>query len=198
MSNLKTQIIAEAKALKVEGLTSIQAGSFGVSHNAGETATACYAYAYKEGTRPTDLERPKNKISTATEASYAGWQAVARAKVWSAQDAAFMELPAPARDDKTAKAEAARDRRKALSDKVSNAIKTYRRGLVTQDKLANPDAYKTDSSAKGPKAATEILAQHIANAIKTLQGDKAFPDDFAQTDAVAQLLAFQRAHKLGN
>ena len=50
MSNLKTQIIAEAKALKVEGLTSIQAGSFGVSHNAGETATACYAYAYKEGT----------------------------------------------------------------------------------------------------------------------------------------------------
>ena len=96
------------------------------------------------------------------------------------------------------KAEAARDRRKALSDKVSNAIKTYRRGLVTQDKLANPDAYKTDSAAKGPKAATEILAQHIANAIKTLQGDKAFPDDFAQTDAVAQLLAFQRAHKLGN
>ena len=189
-------IVAEAKALRVDGLTDIQAGTFGVSHNAGETATACYAYAYKEGGRPTDLERPKNKASTATEASYAGWQAVARTKVWAPKDVAFMELPAPARDDKTAQADAARDKRKALSDKVSNALKTYKRGLITQDKLANPDAYKTDAEAKGPKLAMEILAGHINNAVKTLQGDKVFPDGFAHDDAVAQLVAFQNFHRL--
>ena len=189
-------IVAEAKELRIDGLTDIQAGTFGVSHNAGETATACYAYAYKEGGRPTDLERPKNKASTATDASYAGWQAVARTKVWAPKDVAFMELPAPARDDKTAQADAARDKRKALSDKVSNALKTYKRGLITQDKLANPDAYKTDTEAKGPKLAIAQLAAHITNAIKTLQGDKVFPDNFAHDDAIAQLVAFQNFHKL--
>ena len=190
-------IVAEAKALRVDGLTDIQAGTFGVSHNAGETATACYAYAYKEGGRPTDLERPKNKASTATDASYAGWQAVARTKVWAPKDVAFMELPAPAKDDKTEKAEAIRDRRTKLSNKVSNALKTYKRGLITQDKLANPDAYKTDTTeAKGPKLAMEILAGHINNAVKTLQGDKVFPDGFAHDDAVAQLVAFQNFHRL--
>ena len=196
MTTFKALISAEAKTLNIDDLTDIQVGTFGVSHNAGETATACYAYAYKEGGRPTDLERPKNKASTATEASYTAWQVVARAKVWAPKDVAFMELPAPARDDKTEQADAARGKRKELSDKVSNALKTYKRGLITQDKLANPDAYKTDTEAKGPKLAIEQLAAHITNAIKTLQGDKVFPDNFAHDDAIAQLVAFQNFHKL--
>ena len=79
---------------------------------------------------------------------------------------------------------------------MSNALKTYKRGLITQDKLANPDAYKTDTEAKGPKLAIEQLAAHITNAIKTLQGDKVFPDNFAHDDAIAQLVAFQNFHKL--
>ena len=194
INSVASIVTSEAKRLNIAGLTATQAGTFGASHNASETASAVYAYAYQQGIRPTDLERPKNKTSTGTEESYAGWQAVARAKVLTKADLAFMDTPAPARDNKTMAADAARDKRKALSDKVSNALKTYRRGLVTQDKLAEPDAYKAEPST--PKLAIELLSQHITNALATLQGDKEFPNSLDHAMAVAHLQAYQKAHGL--
>ena len=179
---------------KVEGLNATQVGAFAASNNVGETQSAIYVMAYAKGMRPTDLERVKNKISTATDASYKGWQQAAELIAWTDKERAIWNGPTPLKSDKSKKAEALRDARSTISDKKSSALRTFKRGLTTQDKAANPEAYKKGPTEK--KTPFEQLSAHIQNALNVVQGDKTLPDNCKADEIASILLAMQKVHKL--
>lgn len=185
---LNERLINAGNKLGVQSLTPIEAGGIQASRAAEDALVSIYAEMYKAGVRPTDYLSHKNKESTATEEEYAERGKVAYLAVYNPKERKELatKLPKDATD-------AAKAARKALQDRKTAHLKTVRRGLITQDKLNNPEAYN-----KGPdnrKEAIERLGIAFDTVLKILQGD-GLPDWFNTVDCTAVILAAQKTYRV--
>ena len=92
--------------------------------------------------------------------------------------------------DATAEEKAAR---KQLQDRKTELLKTIRRGLITQDKINNPEAYATGAADR--KEAIEKLGIAIDTAEKIMQGE-GLPEWFDAPEAVAVIKAFRKKYRV--
>ena len=168
--------------LDANGITTLEAGAMQTIHKTSGTMTATYQVMYSSGILPTDYISHKNKESTASAEQYAERKRVAAMICYTKAERASLaaKLPSDATDAQKAS-------RKKLQDRATELLKTIRRGLVTQDKLANPQ----EAKANERKTAFESLQAKVAECIKLMQGDRPFPDDFDHDTAVATLIGYQ-------
>ena len=185
---LNERLINAGNKLGVQSLTPIEAGGIEASRKGEELLVSIYAEMYNAGIRPTDYLSPTNKHCTATEAEYEERGKVAFLAVYNPKERKELATKLP--KGATAEAKAAR---KSLQDRKTAHLKTVRRGLITQDKLHNPEAYK-----KGPndrKQPIDQLGDAFNTVLKILQGD-GLPDWFNTVDCTAVVLAAQKTYKI--
>ena len=185
---LNERLINAGNKLGVQSLLPIEAGGIQASRAAEDVLVSIYAEMYKAGVRPTDYLSHKNKESTATEEEYAERGKVAALVVYNPKERKELATKLP--KDATAEAKTAR---KSLQDRRTEHLKTVRRGLITQDKLHNPENYE-----KGPdnrKEPIEKFSIAFDTALKILQGD-GLPEWFNTVDCTAVMLAAQKTYKI--
>ncbi len=187
-STLNERLINAGNKLGVQSITPIEAGGIEASRKAEDVLVSIYAEMYNAGIRPTDYLSPTNKLCTATEKEYEERGKVAFLAVYNPKERKELATKLP--KDATLEAKAARAK---LQNRRTDHLKTVRRGLITQDKLHNPEAYKKGSDDR--KEAIEKLGIAFATALKILQGD-GLPDWFNTPDCTAVLLAAQKTYKI--
>ena len=185
---LNERLVNAGNKLGVQSLLPIEAGGIEASRKAEEVLVSIYAEMYNAVIRPTDYLSTTNKLSTSTEAEYEERGKVAFLAVYNPKERKELatKLPKDATD-------AAKAARKSLQNRRTDHLKTVRRGLITQDKLHNPEAYE-----KGPdqrKEAIEKLGIAFDTVLKILQGD-GLPDWFNTPDCTAVILAAQKTYKV--
>jgi len=185
---LNAKLIGMGEKLGVNTLTPLEAGGIEASRVAEDTLVSIYAEMYNAGIRPTDYLSPTNKLCTATEKEYEERGKVAFLAVYNPKERKELATKLP----KGASAEAAKARAK-LQNRRTDHLKTVRRGLITQDKLHNPEAYK--KGAEDRKEAIEKLGDAFTTVLKILQGD-GLPEWFNTPDCTAVVLAAQKTYKI--
>jgi len=168
--------------LGVETISALEAGGMKAAHAAEGKLAATYAAMYAAGILPSDYLSHKNRESTASAEQYAERGAIAAMICYTAAERSQLAVKLP--KDATDAEKAAR---KALQDRKTELLKTIRRGLTTQDKLANPEAY---GGAAERKEAIERLAIAIETAEKIIQGD-GLPEWFDAPEAIADIKALR-------
>jgi hypothetical protein len=159
-----------------------------VSEN-GKKLAATYAVMYSFGIRPSDYITPKSKGSTATTELWADRYAVASMLCYSPAELA--ELDAPMAKDATLEQKAAR---KALQERKKDLMRTIKRGLTTQDKKQNPEAYESDG-ANERKTSLEKLAIAFGTIEKIAQGE-GLPEWFDVPEFCAIIAATRKKFKI--
>ena len=185
---LNEKLISMGKKLGTTSILPLEAGGIEASRAAEHTLVCIYAEMYDAGIRPTDYLSPTNKLCTASEKEYEERGKVAALAVYTAKERKELATKMP--KGATAEAKAAR---KTLQGRRTEHLKTVRRGLITQDKLHNPEAYKKGSDDR--KEAIEKLGEAFDTALKILQGD-GLPDWFNTPDCTAILLAAQKKYEV--
>ena len=189
----KFEAILEAAGVKLAPLcghiSSLEAGAMqSVSTNTGKLA-ATYAVMWGAGIRPSDYITPKSKGSTATTEQWADRYAVASMLCYTKAELA--ELDAPMVKDATLEQKAAR---KALQERKKDLMRTIKRGLTTQDKLHNPEAYEGDG-ANERKTSLEKLAIAFGTIEKIAQGE-GLPEWFDVPEFCAIIAATRKKFKI--
>ena len=187
-TTLNERLVNAGNKLNVQSIKPIEAGGIEASRKAEDVLVSIYAEMYNAGIRPTDYLSPTNKLCTATQEEYDERGKVAFLAVYSPKERKELATKLP--KGATAEAKAAR---KTLQGRRTEHLKTVRRGLITQDKLHNPEAYK--KGADDRKEAIEKLGDAFYTALKILQGD-GLPDWFNTPDCTAVLLAAQKTYKV--
>jgi hypothetical protein len=141
------------------------------------------------GIRPSDYITPKSKGSTATAEQWADRYAVASMLCYTKAELA--ELEAPMAKDATLEQKA---ERKALQERKKDLMRTIKRGLTTQDKLHNPEAYEGDG-ANERKTSLEKLAIAFGTIEKIAQGE-GLPDWFDVPEFCAIIAATRKKFKI--
>ena len=183
----------EAAGIKLASLcgniSTLEAGAMqSVSEN-GKKLAATYAVMYSSGIRPSDYITPKSKGSTATAEQWDDRYAVASRLCYSPAELA--ELDAPMAKDATLEQKAAR---KALQERKKDLMRTIKRGLTTQDKLHNPEAYEGDG-ANERKTSLEKLAIAFGTIEKIAQGE-GLPEWFDVPEFCAVIAATRKKFKI--
>jgi len=183
----------EAAGIKLAPLcghiSSLEAGSMqSVKASTGVLALT-YAVMWGAGIRPSDYITPKSKGSTATAEQWADRYAVASMLCYSPAELA--ELDAPMAKDATLEQKAAR---KALQERKKDLMRTIKRGLTTQDKLHNPEAYEGDG-ANERKTSLEKLAIAFGTIEKIAQGE-GLPEWFDVPEFCAIIAATRKKFKI--
>jgi hypothetical protein len=184
----------EAAGIKLAPLcghiSSLEAGSMqSVSEN-GKTLVATYSVMWGAGIRPSDYITPKSKGSTATTEQWADRYAVASMLCYSPAELA--ELDAPMAKDATLEQKAAR---KALQERKKDLMRTIKRGLTTQDKKQNPEAYELARCANERKTSLEKLAIAFGTIEKIAQGE-GLPEWFDVPEFCAIIAATRKKFKI--
>jgi len=188
VTDMKTMFTETGATYNVEGIGAFEVGAMQSAKAGTEALVSTYALMVGANILPSDYLSFKNRESTASEAQW-------KARIEAASQICYTpaeraELETKALKDAT---QEQKDKRKALQTKAGNLLKNIRTGLTNAHKLANPELYKSDDKgANEPKIAIETLAKQIGEALKTLRGDKVFPDNFAHDDAVAVLVGFEK------
>jgi len=188
VTDMKTMFTETGATYNVEGIGAFEVGAMQSAKAGTEALVSTYALMVGANILPSDYLSFKNRESTASEAQW-------KARIEAASQICYTpaeraELETKALKDAT---QEQKDKRKALQTKAGNLLKNIRTGLTNAHKLANPELYKSDDNgANEPKVAIETLAKQIGEALKTLRGDKVFPDNFAHDDAVAVLVGFEK------
>jgi ATP/maltotriose-dependent transcriptional regulator MalT len=183
----------EAAGIKLAPLcghiSSLEAGAMqSVKASTGVLALT-YAVMWGAGIRPSDYITPKSKGSTATTEQWADRYAVASMLCYSPAELA--ELDAPMAKDATLEQKAAR---KALQERKKDLMRTIKRGLTTQDKLHNPEAYESDG-ANERKTSLEKLAIVFGTIEKIAQGE-GLPEWFDVPEFCAIIAATRKKFKI--
>jgi ATP/maltotriose-dependent transcriptional regulator MalT len=183
----------EAAGIKLAPLcghiSSLEAGSMqSVKASTGVLALT-YAVMWGAGIRPSDYITPKSKGSTATTEQWADRYTVASMLCYSPAELA--ELDAPMAKDATLEQKAAR---KALQERKKDLMRTIKRGLTTQDKLHNPEAYEGDG-ANERKTSLEKLAIAFGTIEKIAQGE-GLPEWFDVPEFCAVIAATRKKFKI--
>jgi hypothetical protein len=183
----------EAAGIKLAPLcghiSSLEAGSMqSVKASTGVLALT-YAVMWGAGIRPSDYITPKSKGSTATAEQWADRYAVASMLCYSPAELA--ELDAPMAKDATLEQKAAR---KALQERKKDLMRTIKRGLTTQDKKHNPEAYESDG-ANERKTSLEKLAIAFGTIEKIAQGE-GLPEWFDVPEFCAIIAATRKKFKI--
>jgi ATP/maltotriose-dependent transcriptional regulator MalT len=183
----------EAAGIKLAPLcghiSSLEAGSMqSVKASTGVLALT-YAVMWGAGIRPSDYITPKSKGSTATTEQWADRYTVASMLCYSPAELA--ELDAPMAKDATLEQKAAR---KALQERKKDLMRTIKRGLTTQDKLHNPEAYEGDG-ANERKTSLEKLAIAFGTIEKIAQGE-GLPEWFDVPEFCAIIAATRKKFKI--
>ena len=188
VNDMKTMFTATGETYNVEGIPAFEVGAMQSAKAGTEALVSTYALMVGSGILPSDYLSHKNRESTASKVQWAARLDAASQICYSPAERA--ELATKALKDAT---QDQKDARKKLQDKAGNLLKNIRTGLTNAHKTANPELYKSDDNgANEPKVAIETLAKQIGEALKTLRGDKVFPDNFAHDDAVAVLVGFEK------
>jgi len=188
VNDMKAMFTETGATYNVEGIGAFEVGAMQSAKAGTEALVSTYALMVGANILPSDYLSFKNRESTASEAQW-------KARIEAASQICYTpaeraELETKALKDAT---QEQKDKRKALQTKAGNLLKNIRTGLTNAHKLANPELYKSDDKgANEPKIAIETLAKQIGEALKTLRGDKVFPDNFAHDDAVAVLVGFEK------
>ena len=172
---------------KPDGITTLEAGAMHQVYSAGNTMTLTYSIMFTSGLRASDYISHKSKDSTASKEQYIERRRVVSMLVYTAAERASLALPA-----NKFVTQAAKDARKSLQGRVTEKLNTIRKGLVTQDKQANPQPVEAKSNER--KAAIAVLGEHITKAISLLQSDRPFPDTFDHDVACATLIAYKKTY----
>ena len=183
----------EAAGIKLAPLcghiSSLEAGSMqSVKASTGVLALT-YAVMWGAGIRPSDYITPKSKGSTATTEQWADRYTVASMLCYSPAELA--ELDAPMAKDATLEQKA---ERKALQERKKDLMRTIKRGLTTQDKLHNPEAYEGDG-ANERKTSLEKLAIAFGTIEKIAQGE-GLPEWFDVPEFCAIIAATRKKFKI--
>ena len=151
---------------------------------------------FEQGIRGNDWRKGKD-MPEAHKKAYAERLAFYGQAVWTKEEKAELALPAPKKENFETEGDflVAQKARKALQDKPSTKMKNLAKRFDTLAKQ-NGEIETPAGNPKTPKTGMEVLSSHIQNALKTLQGDKAFPDTFEHDEAVAILMAFQKKFRL--
>jgi ATP/maltotriose-dependent transcriptional regulator MalT len=170
-------------------ISSLEAGAMqSVKASTGKLALT-YAVMWGAGIRPSDYITPKSKGSTATTEQWADRYTVASMLCYSPAELA--ELDAPMAKDATLEQKAAR---KALQERKKDLMRTIKRGLTTQDKLHNPEAYEGDG-ANERKTSLEKLAIAFGTIEKIAQGE-GLPEWFDVPEFCAIIAATRKKFKI--
>ena len=187
VNDMKTMFTETGATYNVEGIPAFEVGAMQAAKSGTEALVSTYALMVGAGILPSDYLSFKNRESTASKEQWKARIEAASQICYSPADRA--ELATKALKDAT---QEQKDKRKALQTKAGNLLKNIRTGLTNAHKLADPDFYDNGDGANEPKVAIETLAKQIGEALKTLRGDKVFPDNFAHDDAVAVLVGFEK------
>ena len=188
ISKLVNELTSTGAKMGVENISALEAGGMKAAHSAEGKLAATYAAMYASGIRPTDYLSHKNRESTATAEAYAERGNIAAMICYTKAERA--QLSAKLSKDATDAEKAAR---KALQNVKTDLLKTIRRGLITQDKINNPEAYATGAADR--KEAIEKLGIAIDTAEKIMQGD-GLPEWFDAPEAVAVIKAFRKKYRV--
>ena len=185
IKEIKADLNKIGKTYKPDGITTLEAGSMKKIDDTSGTMSATYQVMYSSGIMPTCYLSYKNKESTANEAQYTERKRVAAMICYTKEERASLaaSLPKDATDAQKAS-------RKKLQSRVTELLKTIRKGLITQDKIQNPPAPNTNER----KTAIESLADYLDKAIKLMQSDRPFPDTFDHDTACATLIAYKNTY----
>ena len=194
LDKMVTALKKEAAQFKeIAGLPAITVGAVSQTHDKNVQAFNIYAAAYSNGARPQDIIPINKKGSTATVEGLAAYKLMGMRKAWSPTEAAFMVLPAPKKDDLSPEANEARDERKSLSGTRDSVIRTFQRGLKTQDKIHRPELYK--KGAGGRKLPIDLLQDHFDHIVKICQGE-GLPESMDVPTLLAHVQAVVKTHKI--
>ena len=194
LETILDMLTEEAAQFKdVKGLDAVTIGAISRSDDMSKNATVIYCAAYANGARPQDIIPINKKGSTATTEGLAAYKLMGMRKAWSPTEAAFMVLPAPKKDDLSPEANEARDERKSLSGTRDSVIRTFQRGLKTQDKIHRPELYK--KGAGGRKLPIDLLQDHFDHIVKICQGE-GLPESMDVPTLLAHVQAVVKTHKI--
>jgi hypothetical protein len=169
-------------------ISSLEAGAMqSVKASTGKLALT-YAVMWGAGIRPSDYITPKSKGSTATTEQWADRYAVASMLCYTKAELA--ELEAPMAKDATLEQKA---ERKALQERKKDLMRTIKRGLTTQDKLHNPEAYGDGANER--KTSLEKLAIAFGTIEKIAQGE-GLPEWFDVPEFCAIIAATRKKFKI--
>ena len=188
VNDMKTMFTETGETYNVEGIPAFEVGAMQAAKSGTEALVSTYALMVGAGILPSDYLSFKNRESTASKEQW-------KARIEAASQICYTpaeraELATKALKDAT---QDQKDARQKLQNKAGNLLKNIRTGLTNAHKTAAPELYKSDDKgANEPKVAIETLAKQIGEALKTLRGDKVFPDNFAHDDAVAVLVGFEK------
>jgi ATP/maltotriose-dependent transcriptional regulator MalT len=170
-------------------ISSLEAGAMQSIKTSTSKLALTYAVMWGAGIRPSDYITPKSKGSTATAEQWADRYAVASMLCYTKAELA--ELDAPMAKDATLEQKA---ERKALQERKKDLMRTIKRGLTTQDKLHNPEAYEGDG-ANERKTSLEKLAIAFGTIEKIAQGE-GLPDWFDVPEFCAIIAATRKKFKI--
>ena len=194
LDKMVTALKKEAAQFKeIAGLPAITVGAVSQTHDKNVQAFNIYAAAYSNGARPQDLI-PINKAgTTATVEGLAAYKALGMRKAWEPKDVAFMKLPAPKKDDLSAKAIKHRNDRKDLQNKARSVQVVFGKGLTTQDKIHRPELY--NKGAGDRKSPIDLLQIGFDNIVKILRGE-GLPESMDVPTLLAHVQAVVKTHKI--
>jgi hypothetical protein len=183
----------EAAGIKLASLcgniSTLEAGAMqSVSEN-GKKLVATYAVMYSSGIRPSDYITQKARVARRQRNS--GTIVMRSRLCYATVPAELAELDAPMAKDATLEQKAAR---KALQERKKDLMRTIKRGLTTQDKKQNPEAYESDG-ANERKTSLEKLAIAFGTIEKIAQGE-GLPEWFDVPEFCAIIAATRKKFKI--
>ena len=170
-------------------ISSLEAGAMHSVKTSTSKLALTYAVMWSAGIRPSDYITPKSKGSTATTEQWADRYAVASMLCYTKAELAELEAPMAKEATLEQKAE-----RKALQERKKDLMRTIKRGLTTQDKLHNPEAYEGDG-ANERKTSLEKLAIAFGTIEKIAQGE-GLPEWFDVPEFCAIIAATRKKFKI--
>ena len=153
-------------------------GTLAIAHSGEGQASLAYMLRHQDGDRPENWMTPKMEGSLNSKDDWLTKRHMAKLICLSPDEMEWLDQTKGSSDDMD------KVKRKALSDRISEKLKTIKRGMVTADKKQNPDKYIRVSS--GARHINDYITETIGDVIDKIQKDETNDIEWDRAEVIAR------------
>ena len=153
-------------------------GTLAIAHSGEGQASLAYMLRHQGGDRPENWMTPKMEGSLNSKDDWLTKRHMAKLICLSPDEMEWLDQTKGSSDDMD------KVKRKALSDRISEKLKTIKRGMVTADKKQNPDKYIRVSS--GARHINDYITETIGDVIDKIQKDETNDIEWDRAEVIAR------------
>jgi len=153
-------------------------GTLAIAHSGEGQASLAYMLRHQGGDRPENWMSPSMEGSLNSKDDWLTKRHMAKLICLSSDEMEWLDQTKGSSDDMD------KVKRKVLSDRVSEKLKTIKRGMVTADKKQNPDKYIRVGG--GARHINDYITETIGDVIDKIQKDETNDIEWDRAEVIAR------------